>query len=65
MTEGSWIAMPRVPLITAGDPEATAAEEGNVTEGRCSHCGRGDRRRPKKRTWTGQQGLQTKASAPR
>jgi hypothetical protein len=35
--------MPRVPLITAGDPEATAAEEGNVTEGRCSHCGRGDR----------------------
>jgi hypothetical protein len=32
MTEGNWIAMPGVPLITAGDPEATAAEEGNVTD---------------------------------
>jgi hypothetical protein len=29
--EGSWIAMPRVPLITAGDPEAAAREEGEVT----------------------------------
>jgi hypothetical protein len=32
MTEGDWIAMPGVPLITAGDPEAAAAEEGNVTD---------------------------------
>jgi hypothetical protein len=32
MTEGNWIAMPGVPLITAGDPEAAAAEEGNVTD---------------------------------
>jgi hypothetical protein len=32
MTEGDWISMPGVPLITAGDPEAAAAEEGNVTD---------------------------------
>jgi hypothetical protein len=32
MTEGNLIAMPGVPLITAGDPEAAAAEEGNVTD---------------------------------
>jgi hypothetical protein len=32
MTEGNWTAMLGVPLITAGDPEAAAAEEGNVTD---------------------------------
>jgi hypothetical protein len=32
MTEGNWITMPEVPLITAGDPEATAEEGGNVTD---------------------------------
>jgi hypothetical protein len=32
MTEGNWIAMPGIPLIAAGDPEATAVEEGNVTD---------------------------------
>jgi hypothetical protein len=32
MTGGNWIAMPGVPLITAGDPEAAAREGGNVTE---------------------------------
>jgi hypothetical protein len=32
MMEGNWIAMPGVPLITAGDPEAAAVEEGNVTD---------------------------------
>jgi hypothetical protein len=31
MAEGSWIAMPGVPLITAGGPEAPAREEGEVT----------------------------------
>jgi hypothetical protein len=32
MAEGSWIAMPGVPLITAGGPAAAAArEEGEVT----------------------------------
>jgi hypothetical protein len=31
MTEGNWIAMPGVPLITAGDPEAAVREEGNVS----------------------------------
>jgi hypothetical protein len=31
MTEGNWIAMPGVPLITAGDPEAAVREEGDVT----------------------------------
>jgi hypothetical protein len=31
MTEGDWIAMPSVPLITAGGTEATAREEGEVT----------------------------------
>jgi hypothetical protein len=31
MTEGSWITVPGVPLITAGDPEAAAREEGEVT----------------------------------
>jgi hypothetical protein len=31
MTEGDWIAMPCVPLITAGGPEAAAREEGGVT----------------------------------
>jgi hypothetical protein len=31
MAEGSWIAMPGVPLITAGGPEAAAREEGEVT----------------------------------
>jgi hypothetical protein len=30
MTEGNWITMPGVPLITAGGPEATAREEGEV-----------------------------------
>jgi hypothetical protein len=32
MTEGNWIAMPGVPLITTEDPEAAAVEEGNVTD---------------------------------
>jgi hypothetical protein len=32
MTEGDWIAMPGVPLITAGDPEAAVADESNVTD---------------------------------
>jgi hypothetical protein len=32
MTEGDWIAMPGVPLITAGGPEAAAREEGGVTD---------------------------------
>jgi hypothetical protein len=32
MTEGNWIAMPGVPLITAGDPETVIREEGNVTD---------------------------------
>jgi hypothetical protein len=32
MMEGNWIAMPGVPLITIGDPEAAAVEEGNVTD---------------------------------
>jgi hypothetical protein len=32
MTKGNWIAMPRVPLITAGDPETTVGEEGNVAD---------------------------------
>jgi hypothetical protein len=31
MTEGNWIAMPGVPLITAGDPEGAVREEGNVS----------------------------------
>jgi hypothetical protein len=31
MTEGNWITMPGVPLITAGGPEAAAREEGEVT----------------------------------
>jgi hypothetical protein len=31
MTEGNWIAMHGVPLITAGDPEAAVREEGDVT----------------------------------
>jgi hypothetical protein len=31
MTEGNWITMPGVPLITAGGPEATEREEGEVT----------------------------------
>jgi hypothetical protein len=31
MVEGSWIAMPSVPLIAAGGPEAAAREEGEVT----------------------------------
>jgi hypothetical protein len=31
MAEGSLIAMPGVPLITAGGPEAAAREEGEVT----------------------------------
>jgi hypothetical protein len=31
MMEGNWIAMPGVPLITSGDPEAAAREEGEVT----------------------------------
>jgi hypothetical protein len=31
MTEGNWITMPGVPLITSGDPEAAAREEGEVT----------------------------------
>jgi hypothetical protein len=31
MTEGDWIAMPGVPLITAGGPEAAAREEGEAT----------------------------------
>jgi hypothetical protein len=31
MTEGRWITMPGVPLITSGGPEATAREEGEVT----------------------------------
>jgi hypothetical protein len=30
MAEGSWIAMPGVPLITAGGPDAAAREEGEV-----------------------------------
>jgi hypothetical protein len=30
MTEGNWIAMSGVPLITAGGPEAAAREEGEV-----------------------------------
>jgi hypothetical protein len=32
MTDGNWIAMPGVPLITAGDPETTVGEGGNVTD---------------------------------
>jgi hypothetical protein len=32
MTEGDWIAMPGVPLISAGNPEAAAGVEGNVTD---------------------------------
>jgi hypothetical protein len=31
MTEGNWITMPGVPLVTAGGPEAAAREEGEVT----------------------------------
>jgi hypothetical protein len=31
MTDGNWITMPGVPLITSGDPEAAAREEGEVT----------------------------------
>jgi hypothetical protein len=31
MMEGDWIAMPGVPLITAGGPEAAAREEGEAT----------------------------------
>jgi hypothetical protein len=31
MTEGNWISMLGVPLITAGGPEAAAREEGEVT----------------------------------
>jgi hypothetical protein len=31
MTEGNWIAMPGVPLITAWGPEAAASEEGEAT----------------------------------
>jgi hypothetical protein len=31
MTEGNWITMPGVPLITAGGPKAAAREEGEVT----------------------------------
>jgi hypothetical protein len=31
MTEDNWIAMPGVPLITVGGPEAAAREEGEVT----------------------------------
>jgi hypothetical protein len=31
MTEGDWIAMPGVPLITAGGPEAAGREEGKAT----------------------------------
>jgi hypothetical protein len=31
MTEGNWITMPGVPLITSGDLEAAAREEGEVT----------------------------------
>jgi hypothetical protein len=31
MTEGNWITMPGVPLITSGDPESAAREEGEVT----------------------------------
>jgi hypothetical protein len=30
MTEGNWIAMPGVPLITAGGPEGAVREEGEV-----------------------------------
>jgi hypothetical protein len=32
MTEGNWIAMPGIPLITAGNSEATAVEGGNVAD---------------------------------
>jgi hypothetical protein len=32
MMEGDWIAMPGVPLITAGNPDAAAGEEGNETD---------------------------------
>jgi hypothetical protein len=32
MTEVNWISMPGVPLITAGNPETTAGEEGNVID---------------------------------
>jgi hypothetical protein len=32
MMEGNWIAMPGVPLITAGNPEAAAGEGGNMTD---------------------------------
>jgi hypothetical protein len=32
MPEGDWIAMPGVPLISAGNPEAAAGVEGNVTD---------------------------------
>jgi hypothetical protein len=32
MTKGDWITMPGVPLITARDPEAAAAQEGNVSD---------------------------------
>jgi hypothetical protein len=30
MTEGNWITMPGIPLITTGGPEAAAREEGKV-----------------------------------
>jgi hypothetical protein len=32
MTEGNWIVMPWVPLVTAGYPETAVREEGNVTD---------------------------------
>jgi hypothetical protein len=32
VTEGNWIAMSGVPLITAGNPEAAAGDEGNGTD---------------------------------
>jgi hypothetical protein len=32
MMEGDWIAMPGVPLITAGNPEAATGEEGVGTD---------------------------------
>jgi hypothetical protein len=34
MREGDWIAMPRVPLITAGSPEATVGVEGDGASAR-------------------------------
>jgi hypothetical protein len=43
MMEGNWIAMPGVPLITAGNPEAAAVQGGNMadTPGDCARAAEG------------------------